>query len=171
MLMAAAILVSTFGCNNGLILSGARAYYAMARDGHFFRRVGRLNAARVPAWGLVFQGVWACALVLPRTYNAAENKYGNLYSDLLDYIISAALLFYILTILGLFRLRFTRPDAERPYRAFGYPVVPALYVVGAAVLVAVLVVYRPLTTWPGLVLVLLGLPVYYLWRPAVSAKR
>jgi APA family basic amino acid/polyamine antiporter len=115
--------------------------------------------------------VWACALVLPRTYNAARNEYGNLYSDLLDYIISAALLFYILTILGLFRLRFTRPDAQRPYRAFGYPVVPALYVVGASVIVAVLVVYRPLTTWPGLVLVLLGLPVYYLWKPAVRAKR
>jgi APA family basic amino acid/polyamine antiporter len=171
LLMAAAIIVSTFGCTNGLILSGARAYYAMARDGLFFRRVGRLNAARVPAWGLVVQGIWACVLVLPRTYNAAKNEYGNLYSDLLDYIMSAALLFYILTILGLFRLRFTRPDAPRPYRAFGYPVVPALYVAGAAVIVAVLVVYRPLTTWPGLVLVLLGLPVYYLWRPAAGGKR
>ena len=125
-LMAAAIMVSTFGCNNGLILAGARAYYAMARDGLFFRPVGRLNAARVPAWGLALQGVWAAALVLPRTFK--DGKYGNLYSDLLDYIIPAALLFYILTIAGLFRLRWARPDAARPYRAWGYPVVPALYI-------------------------------------------
>jgi APA family basic amino acid/polyamine antiporter len=162
--MAAAIMVSTFGCNNGLILAGARAYYAMARDGLFFDRAGRLNAARVPAWGLIVQGVWAALLVLPRTYNVHEKSYGNLYSDLLDYIISAALLFYVLTIAGVYRLRFTRPDAERPYRAFGYPVVPALYLAGATVIVAVLVVYRPMTTWPGMVIVLLGLPVYYNWK-------
>src|SRR5205823_11200877 len=112
LLMAGAIMVSTFGCANGLILAGARAYYAMARDGLFFRRVGRLNGARVPAWGLLLQGVWAAALVLPRTYK--EGKYGNLYGDLLDYIMSAALLFYVLTIAGLFRLRRTRPNAERP---------------------------------------------------------
>jgi APA family basic amino acid/polyamine antiporter len=164
-LMAAAIMVSTFGCTNGLILAGARAYYAMARDGLFFRPAGTLNAARVPAWGLVLQGVWAAVLVLPRTVKTAPDgttSYGNLYGDLLDYIMSAALLFYVLTILGIFRLRVTRPDAERPYRAWGYPLVPALYVVGAATLVGVLFVYRPLTTWPGLVLVLLGLPVYYL---------
>jgi APA family basic amino acid/polyamine antiporter len=164
MLMAAAIMISTFGCNNGLILSGARAYYAMSRDGLFFRAAGRLNAARVPAWGLMFQGVWAALLVLPRTYNPEKGEYGNLYGDLLDYIMSAALLFYILTIAGLFRLRFTRPDAPRPYRAFGYPVVPALYILGAVTLVAVLVVYRPMTTWPGMVLVLLGVPVYFALR-------
>jgi APA family basic amino acid/polyamine antiporter len=163
-LMAAAILVSTFGCTNGLILAGARAYYAMARDGLFFRRVGRLNAARVPAWGLLLQGVWAAALVLPRTYDAPKGTYGNLYGDLLDYIMSAALLFYVLTIAGLFRLRVTRPDAPRPYRAFGYPVVPALYIAGATTLVGVLFVYRPMTTWPGLAIVLLGVPVYYLWK-------
>jgi APA family basic amino acid/polyamine antiporter len=163
-LMAAAIMISTFGCNNGLILAGARAYYAMARDGLFFERAGRLSAARVPAWGLVLQGVWAALLVLPRTYNAQTKTYGNLYNDLLDYIISAALLFYVLTIAGVYRLRVTRPEAERPYRAFGYPVVPALYLVGAAVLVAVLVVYRPMTTWPGMAIVMLGLPVYYLWK-------
>lgn len=166
-LMAAAIMVSTFGCNNGLILSGARAYYAMARDGLFFRMAGRLNQARVPAWGLVLQGVWACLLVLPRTIKQKEGggiEYGNLYGDLLDYIMSAAILFYVLTILGIFRLRRTRPHAERPYRAFGYPVLPALYVIGATAIVAVLFVYRPMTTWPGLVLVLLGLPVYYVWR-------
>ncbi len=164
-LMALAIMVSTFGCANGLILAGARAYYAMARDGLFFRAAGRLNAARVPAGGLALQGVWAALLVLPRTYNRETDTYGNLYGDLLDYIISAALLFYILTIAGIFRLRATRPDAPRPYRAVGYPVVPALYILGAATLVGVLVLYRPMTTWPGLVLVLLGLPVYFLWRP------
>jgi APA family basic amino acid/polyamine antiporter len=163
-LMAVAIMISTFGCTNGLILAGARAYYAMARDGLFFRPAGRLNAARVPAWGLALQGAWAALLVLPRTYNVEKGAYGNLYGDLLKYIIAAALLFYILTIAGLFRLRVTRPDAPRPYRAFGYPVVPALYVVGAAVIVSVLIVYEPMATWPGLVLVLLGVPVYYLWR-------
>jgi len=102
-------------------------------------------------------------LVLPRTFN--EGKYGNLYSDLLDYVMSAALLFYILTIAGLFRLRRTRPDAERPYRAFGYPFVPAFYLAGAATIVGVLFVYRPMTTWPGLAIVLLGVPVYFAWKP------
>jgi APA family basic amino acid/polyamine antiporter len=165
-LMAAAILVSTFGCNNGLILSGARAYYAMARDRLFFRGAGRLNRSRVPGWGLVLQMLWACFLVLPRTVKIKDGKevLGNLYDDLLDYTMSAALLFYVLTILGLFRLRWTRPDAPRPYRAFGYPVIPALYILGATTIVAVLFVYKPLTTWPGLVLVLLGVPVYFLWR-------
>ncbi|MBA2564767.1 MAG: APC family permease, partial [Gemmatimonadetes bacterium] len=163
-LMAAAIMVSTFGCNNGLILAGARAYYAMARDGLFFDRAGTLNASRVPAWGLALQGVWACALVLPRVYNPATGAYGNLYGDLLDYVISAALIFYILTIAGIFRLRAKRPDADRPYRAFGYPVVPILYILGAATILLVLFSFRPSTTWPGLVIVLLGLPVYLLRR-------
>jgi APA family basic amino acid/polyamine antiporter len=162
--MAVAIMVSTFGCNNGLILAGARAYYAMARDGLFFSWVARLNTARVPAAALVLQGIWSAALVLPRTWDAATGAYGNLYGDLLEYVVSAALLFYILTILGIYRLRVTRPDAERPYRAVGYPVVPALYIAGAATIVAVLFVYRPSSTWPGLVLVLLGAPVYELWR-------
>jgi APA family basic amino acid/polyamine antiporter len=163
-LMAAAIMISTFGCNNGLILAGARAYYAMARDGLFFRRAGQLNAARVPAWGLILQGIWASLLVLPRTYSIKDGKYGNLYSDLLDYIISAALLFYVLTIAGVYRSRIVQPNAERPYRAFGYPWMPALYLIGATLIVAVLVVYRPMTTWPGMVIVLLGLPVYFLWK-------
>ena len=164
--MALAIMVSTFGCINGLILAGARAYYAMARDGLFFHPAGRLNQARVPGAALIMQGVWAAALVLPRVYDARTGAYGNLYSNLLDYVISAALIFYILTILGLFRLRRTRPEAERPYRAFGYPVVPALYVLGAGTVLAVLFVYRPSTTWPGLAIVLLGLPVYWLFRRA-----
>lgn len=163
-LMAVAIMVSTFGCNNGLILAGARAYYAMARDGLFFRAAGRLNAAKVPAAGLVMQGVWSSVLVLPRTYDPATGSYGNLYGNLLDYVISAALLFYILTIAGIFRLRRTRPDAERPYRAVGYPVVPALYILGAGAVLAVLFVYRPATVWPGFVIVLIGLPVYYWWH-------
>ena len=139
---------------------GARVSYAMARDGLFFRKVGTLNDARVPGWGLALQGVWAAALVLPRTVKA-DGTYGNLYGNLLDYVISAALIFYILTIIGLFRLRKTRPDAERPYRAVGYPLLPALYIVGAAAIVVVLFMYRPMTTWPGLVIVLLGVPVYY----------
>ena len=163
-LMAAAILISTFGCNNGLILAGARAYYAMARDGLFFKRVGELNSAKVPAAGLVLQGFWSVLLVLPRTFDPATGRYGNLYGNLLDYVISAALIFYILTIAGIFRLRATRPDAERPYRAVGYPVVPALYIAGAATILLVLFAYRPSTTWPGLVIVLLGVPVYYAWR-------
>lgn len=163
-LMAVAIMVSTFGCTNGLILAGARAYYAMARDGLFFRPAARLNAARVPAWGLLLQGAWAALLVLPRTYNSAKHEYGNLYDDLLDYVISAALIFYILTIVGIFVLRRTRPHADRPYRAFGYPVVPALYVAGAGLILVMLFWYKAATTWPGLAIVLLGVPVYFLWR-------
>ena len=163
-LMAAAILISTFGCNNGLILAGARAYYAMARDGLFFRRVGELNRARVPAAGLVLQGFWSVLLVLPRTFDPATGRYGNLYGNLLDYVISAALIFYILTIAGIFRLRRTRPHAERPYRAFGYPYVPALYILGAGTILFVLFAYRPATTWPGLAIVVLGVPVYVMWR-------
>jgi len=164
-IMAVGIMISTFGCTNGLILAGARASYAMARDGLFFQSAGRLNAAKVPAWALVLEGIWAAFLVLPRTYDAATHTYGNLYSNLLTYVISAALIFYILTIAGLFRLRQTRPDAERPYRAFGYPVIPALYIVGAAAILIVLFVYQTATTWPGLIIVLLGVPVYFLWKP------
>jgi APA family basic amino acid/polyamine antiporter len=164
--MALAIMVSTFGCNNGLILAGARAYYAMARDRLFFAGAGRLNQARVPARGLALQGLWAGALVIPRTYNPATGQYGNLYGDLLDYVISAALLFYILTIAGVFRLRCTRPDAPRPYRAVGYPMLPACYIAGAAAILLVLLAYRPATTWPGFAIVLLGLPAYWLLRRA-----
>jgi basic amino acid/polyamine antiporter, APA family len=163
-IMAVAIIISTFGCNNGLILAGARAYYAMARDGLFFRSAGQLNGMKVPAWGLVLQGLWAALLVLPRTYDASTRGYGNLYSNLLDYVISAALIFYILTIAGVFRLRRTRPTADRPYRAFGYPLVPAMYIAGAATILIVLFVYRTATTWPGLIIVLLGVPVYFAWK-------
>jgi APA family basic amino acid/polyamine antiporter len=164
-LMAIGIMISTFGCTNGLILAGARAYYAMARDGLFFKSVAKLNTAKVPGWGLLLEGLWAAFLVLPRTYDPVTHAYGNLYNNLLDYVISAALIFYILTITGIFRLRKTRPDAQRPYRAFGYPIVPALYIVGAATILTVLFVYRTATTWPGLIIVLLGVPVYFLWKP------
>jgi APA family basic amino acid/polyamine antiporter len=167
-IMAMGIMISTFGCNNGLILAGARAYYAMARDGLFFRRAGELNSARVPGWGLVLQGIWSGALVLPRTYDAASGTYGNLYSNLLDYVISAALIFYVLTILGVFRLRRRRPDAHRPYKAWGYPVVPAIYILGALTILVVLFTFRPSTTWPGLAIVLLGLPAYMIGRRSGS---
>src|ERR1700720_2106396 len=162
-IMAVAIMISTFGCNNGLILAGARAYYAMARDGLFFRRSGELNHKHVPAWGLIVQGIWAAALVLPRTINK-DGSFGSLYNDLLTYVISAALIFYILTILGIIVLRKKRPDADRPYKAFGYPIIPVLYIFGAAVITIVLFVYQPAQTWPGLAIVATGIPVYFIWR-------
>jgi APA family basic amino acid/polyamine antiporter len=153
-------MVSTFGCVNSLVLAGARATYAMAHDGLFFQRAGELNRARVPGWALMVQGIWAALLVLPRTYNVETRQYGNLYSNLLDYVISAALLFYILTIAGVFRLRKTRPDAERPYRVAGYPFIPALYILCASTVLVMLFAYRPATTWPGLIIVVLGAVVY-----------
>lgn len=173
-IMAVFIMVSTFGCNNGLILAGARAYWAMARDGLFFRSAGELNNKHVPAWGLVIQGIWAAALVLPRTItgvDAATGKttYGNLYGNLLTYVISAALIFYILTIAGVFRLRRTRPDVERPYRAFGYPIIPALYIIGATVILVVLLIYQTATTWPGLIIIATGVPVYFIWKKVGNA--
>ncbi|MFH0980303.1 MAG: amino acid permease [Planctomycetota bacterium] len=180
--MAVAIVISTFGCNNGLILSGARVYYAMARDGLFFKATGKLNDRHVPAVGLVLQGVWAALLVLPRTRlrdaagqplldaTTGLEQYGNLYSNLLDYVVFAVLIFYALTIIGLFVLRRTRPDAERPYRAIGYPVIPALYVVAATLIMLVLIVYKTQTTWPGLLIVLTGIPVYFVWRKVGTAQ-
>lgn len=163
-IMAVVIMISAFGCINGMLLSGARAYYAMAKDRLFFPPAARLNAGKVPGPSLWMQGAWAAFLVLPRTYNPATGAYGNLYSDLLDYVVSAALFFYILTIAGVIRLRRTRPEVDRPYRAFGYPVVPALYIAGAAVILAALFVYRPAATFPGIVIVLIGLPVYMAFR-------
>ena len=163
-LMAIAIMISTFGCLNSLILAGPRVYYAMARDGMFLRRAGELNRARVPAWSLAIQGAWSAALVLPRTFDPGARTYGNLYSNLLDYVISAALVFYILTIGGVIRLRRIRPAMERPYRALGYPAVPILYIAGAGLVLACLFAFRPATTWPGLLIVVCGLPVYWLRR-------
>jgi basic amino acid/polyamine antiporter, APA family len=152
-LMAAAILISTFGCVNGMLLAGARVYYAMSRDGLFFKGVGKLSAkSKTPVNSLWVQWGWTCLLCLSGSYG-----------QLLDYVIFAVLIFYILTIVGLFVLRRTRPDAVRPYRAFGYPVLPALYIVMAMWISAVLLRYKPQYTWPGLILVLLGVPVYLVW--------
>ncbi|MFB3825275.1 MAG: APC family permease [Bryobacteraceae bacterium] len=152
--MAAAIMISTFGCANGIILAGARVYYAMARDGLFFRRAGTLDEKHhTPAFALFIQCAWGVLLTL-----------SGGYSDLLDYVIFAVLLFYILTIAGLFVLRRRRPEMERPYRAFGYPVLPAAYVAAAGLIEVLLLLYKPNYTWPGLILVLLGVPVYFLWR-------
>jgi APA family basic amino acid/polyamine antiporter len=161
-LMAIAILLSTFGCNNGLILTGARVYYAMAKDGLFFKSVGTLHPKyKTPVASLIVQCVWTSILCLSGSYG-----------QLLDYIIFAVLVFYILTIAGLFVLRFKRPDAERPYRAFGYPVLPALYILMAVYIDAVLLRYKPQYTWPGLIIVLLGIPVYFLWsRKAAGAAQ
>jgi len=153
MIMAILIMVSTFGCNNGLILAGARVYYAMAQDGLFFRRTGTLNGSAVPGFALVVQAIWASLLCLSGTY-------GNL----LDYVIFAVLIFYVLTIAGLFRLRRSRPDAERPYRALGYPVLPVLYIVVATAISIDLLLLKRQYTWPGLVIVLTGIPVYFVWR-------
>jgi len=162
--MALLVMVSTFGTVNALTLAGGRACYAMAQDGLFFRRAGVLNRARVPGWALMLQCLWSLALVLPRTYNLATNTYGNLYSDLLAYVISAALLFYILTVAGIFRLRSKRPEASRPYRCWGYPWLPALYIISAAIVLVILFLYRTTTTWPGLIIVLSGVPVYLILR-------
>ena len=134
---------------------------ALDKDKLFFDQAGVLNKAGVPAWALVMQGIWAAFLVLPRTYDATTKTYGNLYGTLLDYVISAALIFYILTIAGVFRLRFTKPNVERPYKAFGYPVIPALYIIGASTILIVLFIYRPTTTFAGLGIVLSGVPAYF----------
>jgi APA family basic amino acid/polyamine antiporter len=163
-IMAIAIMISTFGCVNSLVLSGARAYHAMAKDQLFFARAGNLNAAHVPGWSLMVQGIWSAVLVLPRTYDPATKQYGNLYSDLLNYVISAALLFYILTIAGVFRLRRKRPDLPRPYRVIGYPIVPALYIAGASLVLFMLFAYRAATTWPGLIIVVVGALMYAVIR-------
>ena len=160
-IMAIAILVSTFGCNNGLILAGARVYYAMAKDGLFFRGAAKLHPRyRTPAHSLIMQCIWTCILCISGSY-----------SQLLDYIIFAVLVFYILTIAGLFVLRVKKPDEPRPYRAIGYPVLPALYIVIATFIDIVLLRYKPQYTWPGLIIVLLGIPVYFLWSKFNSQAR
>ncbi|HEY1495036.1 MAG TPA: amino acid permease [Candidatus Solibacter sp.] len=169
-IMAIAIMISTFGCVNSLVLAGARAYYAMAKDGLFFKQAGVLNENRVPGWSLVVQGLWAVMLVLPRTYSVTTKQYGNLYSNLLDYVISAALLFYILTIAGVFQLRRKRPNMARPYKVTGYPVVPAVFILGASVVLYMLFAYRPATTWPGLVIVIIGAVVYAVIGRGAAAR-
>jgi APA family basic amino acid/polyamine antiporter len=163
-MISVAIMISAFGCMNGMILSGARAYYAMALDGLFFHKAAYVNRNYVPSSALAMQGLWAGVLVLLRTYQPATHTYGNLYSNLLDYVVSSALVFYILTLAGIFRLRKLKPHAQRPYRAFGYPVVPVLYILFAAVILVVLLLYRPATTVPGIIIVALGVPVYFIFR-------
>jgi len=159
-LMAVAIMLSTFGCANGLILSGARVYYAMAKDKLFFQPVARVHPQyRTPAISLAVQAIWTCILCLSGSYG-----------QLLDYIVFAVLIFYILTIVSLFVLRRTRPNAERPYRAVGYPVLPAIYIAIALYIDIVLLLYKPQYTWPGLIIVLLGIPVYYMWSRRTAAR-
>ncbi len=153
--MAIAILISGFGCNNGLILSGARIYYAMAKDRLFFRSCGKVNRHHAPGAALIVQAIWCSVLCLSGTYN-----------QLLDFLIFAVLIFYILTLGGLFVLRWKRPNMERPYRAIGYPFLPALYLIMAVFLEIQLLRYKPQYTWPGLIIVVLGVPVYWLWKMA-----
>jgi APA family basic amino acid/polyamine antiporter len=155
-IMAVAILISSFGCCNGMLLSGARVYYAMARDGLFFKAAGKIHSRyRTPAYSLILQGIWTCLLCISGSYG-----------QLLDYVVFTVLMFYVLTIVGLFVLRFRRPDQPRPYRTIGYPVLPAIYIVMAIFIDGVLLRYKPQYTWPGLIIVLLGIPVYFLWSCA-----
>jgi APA family basic amino acid/polyamine antiporter len=151
--MAIAIMISTFGCVNGMVLMGARLYYAMAQDGLFFQAVGKLNSRGVPAAGLILQGIWSILLVFSGTYN-----------ELLDFVVFAVLVFYVLTVAGLFILRRRLPDLPRPYRVFGYPFLPAIYVFLCFAVMIDLLIVKPEYTWPGLIIVLAGIPVYFLWR-------
>ena len=152
-IMAIFIMISTFGCNHGLIMAGPRVYYAMAKDGLFFRKVGEINKNGVPGFAIAVQGFWAVLLCLSGTY-----------SDLLDYVIFAVLIFFTLTILAIFVLRVKRPDIQRPYKAFGYPVIPAFYILTTVTIMLILLIYKPVYTFPGLGIVLLGIPVFYLWK-------
>jgi APA family basic amino acid/polyamine antiporter len=152
-IMALFIMISTFGCNHGLILAGPRVYYAMARDGLFFKKVGEINKFGVPGFAIVIQGTWSVLLCLSGTY-----------SNLLDYVIFAVLIFFTLTIVAIFILRVKRPDIPRPYKAFGYPVIPAIYIITTVTIMIILLIYKPNYTFPGLVLVILGIPVFYIWR-------
>lgn len=153
LLMAVVVVISTFGCNNGIILSGARVTFAMAKDQLFFKRTGELNMRGVPAFGLWIQAGWSTLLCLTGTY-----------SQLLDYVVFAALLFYILVIFAVFMLRKKHPEWERPYKAFGFPVFPIIYIITCLIIIVILLIYKPLFTWPGLGIVVSGIPVYYLWK-------
>jgi APA family basic amino acid/polyamine antiporter len=150
--MAVAVMISTFGCVNGMTLMGARLYYAMAQDGLFFSVAGRLNARGVPAAGLILQGIWSALLVFSGTY-----------SELLDFVIFAVLLFYAMTVTGLFILRRKFPG-EAPFQVWGYPFVPGFYIMACTLIMIDLLIVRPNYTWPGLAIVVTGIPIYYLWR-------
>ncbi|MEP6570132.1 MAG: amino acid permease [Acidobacteriota bacterium] len=173
-LMAVAIMIATFGCNNGLILAGARVYYAMARDNLFFRRAGSLNKQNVPAFALILQGLWAAVLTLPRTVTTNPQTgaitYGNVYTQLLEYIISADLIFYALMAGAVIVMRRKAPDIERPYRTIGYPLVPLIYIGLAALIVVDLAWLAPSTSGIGYLLVLTGIPVYLVWRKLAVAR-
>ena len=166
-IMAIAIMISTFGCNNGLILAGARVYYAMARDGLFFKRVNQLNARQVPAVALIAQGVWTSLLVLPRTVTVNQQTgaytFGNVYTQLLEYIVSADLIFYVLMVGAVIVMRRKAPEIERPYRTFGYPVVPLVYILIAGLFIVDLAILAPSTSGIGYLLVFTGIPIYVFW--------
>jgi len=172
--MAAAIMASTFGCNNGLILAGARVYFAMARDRLFFKRVATTNRFHVPAAALIAQGIWTALLTLPRTVttNPATNQlvYGNVYTQLLEYIVSADLIFYLLMVLAVIILRRKAPGAARPYRMWGYPMVPIVSMALSALLTVDLVFLAPATSGIGMLIVFTGVPAYFLWRKSASAS-
>jgi APA family basic amino acid/polyamine antiporter len=168
-IMAVAIMISTFGCNNGLILAGARVYYAMARDNLFFRRVGQINARHVPSIALLAQGIWASLLTLPRTVKTTplkplEDPFGDVYTQLLDYIVSADLIFYTLMVAAVIVMRRKAPDLERPYRTYGYPYVPLVYILLALLLILDLAYLTFWTAGIGYLIVLTGIPVYLIWR-------
>jgi APA family basic amino acid/polyamine antiporter len=172
-IMAVAIMISTFGCNNGLILAGARVYYAMARDGLFFNSVARVNKRNVPAIALVTQGLWSAFLVLPRTVTVNEQSgaytYGNVYTQLLEYIVSADLIFYALMVGAVIVMRRKAPEITRPYRTFGYPVVPLIYILLAGLFILDLAYLAPSTSGIGYLLVFTGIPVYLAWRGRASS--
>jgi APA family basic amino acid/polyamine antiporter len=173
--MAAAIMVSTFGCNNGLILAGARVYYAMAKDKLFFAPLSKTNAFHVPAIALVAQGIWASLLVLPRTVTTGADgapAFGNVYTQLLEYIVSVELVFGALAVLAVIVLRYRRPDAERPYRAWGYPVVPVIFIALSLFLILDLAYLAGATSGIGYLIAFTGIPVYLFWRkrPAGAAE-
>jgi APA family basic amino acid/polyamine antiporter len=153
LLMAAVVVISTFGCNNGIVLSGARVTFAMAKDRLFFKKTGQLNQKGVPAFALWIQAAWSTLLCLTGTY-----------SQLLDYVVFAALLFYVLVIMSVFVLRKKHPEWERPYKAFGFPVFPVIYIATCLTIIIILLIYKPLFTWPGLGIVISGIPVYYFWK-------
>jgi basic amino acid/polyamine antiporter, APA family len=167
-IMALAIMISTFGCNNGLILAGARVYYAMARDGLFFEKVAGLNTRHVPAVALIAQGVWASFLALPRTVTinpqSGSYTYGNVYTQLLEYIVSADLILYVLMVAAVIVMRRKAPQIDRPYRTFGYPLVPLIYIVLAGLFIVDLAYLAPSTSGIGYLLVFTGIPVYFIWR-------
>ncbi len=158
-IMAVLIMISTFGCNHGLIMAGARVYYAMAMDGLFFKKVGEINKKGVPGFALIIQGAWSILLCMSGTYN-----------NLLDFVIFAVLIFFALTILAIFVLRVKKPDVHRPYKAFGYPVIPAIYIIATVFIMFILLKYKPNYTYPGLIIVLAGIPVYYIWKKLNKGK-